>query len=128
MMKEVVPPIQFTGSQQSQRRADVDQPLDDPADEIKRLQRSMNHLISLLALIALQQAQLLSAQRRVADDLDQRVAQRTAELAAANEELRKEIVQRKLAEERVIEEERELNRSEARKAAILDSALDCILT
>ena len=107
---------------------DMDPELDLKDAQIERLQRRMNDLISLLALIALQEAQLLSAQRRVADDLDQRVAQRTAELAAANEDLRKEIAQRKLAEERLIEEERELNRSEARKAAILDSALDCILT
>jgi PAS domain S-box-containing protein len=59
------------------------------------------------AAIGLQEARLLSEQRRLADELDQRVAQRTAELAAANEDL---------------------TRSEARKAAILDSALDCIVT
>ncbi len=51
------------------------------------------------ALIGLQQAQLLSEQKRVADELDQRVAQRTAELAAANEVLRKEVAERRRAEE-----------------------------
>jgi C4-dicarboxylate-specific signal transduction histidine kinase len=51
------------------------------------------------ALIGLQQARLLSEQKRVADELDQRVAQRTAELAAANEGLRKEVAERKRAEE-----------------------------
>ena len=80
------------------------------------------------ASIGLQEARLLSQQKRLANELDRRVAQRTAELAAANEELRKEIAERKLVEERLGQEERELKRSEARKAAILDSALDCIVT
>ena len=79
------------------------------------------------AAIGLQEAILLSAQRRIASDLDQRVAQRTAELAATNEELRKEIAERKSVEERLRQEETELNRSEAHKAAILDSSLDCIV-
>lgn len=51
------------------------------------------------ALTGLQQARLLSQQKRVADELDQRVAQRTAELAAANEELRKEVAERRRAED-----------------------------
>jgi PAS domain S-box-containing protein len=51
------------------------------------------------ALTGLQQARLLSEQKRVADELDQRVAQRTAELAAANEVLRKEVAERRRAEE-----------------------------
>ena len=41
------------------------------------------------AAIGLQGARLLSEQRRVASELDQRVAQRTAELAAANDELKR---------------------------------------
>jgi C4-dicarboxylate-specific signal transduction histidine kinase len=41
------------------------------------------------AAIGLQGARLLSEQKRVANDLDQRVAQRTKELAAANEELKR---------------------------------------
>ena len=40
------------------------------------------------ALTGLQQARLLTEQKRVADELDQRVAQRTAELAAAEERWR----------------------------------------
>lgn len=40
------------------------------------------------ASIGLQEARMLKQQKRVAIELDQRVAQRTAELAAANEELR----------------------------------------
>src|SRR5882724_1047725 len=51
------------------------------------------------ALTGLQQARLLAEQKRVADELDQRVAQRTAELAAANEVLRKEVAERRRAED-----------------------------
>jgi C4-dicarboxylate-specific signal transduction histidine kinase len=51
------------------------------------------------ALIGLQQARLLTEQKRVADELDQSVAQRTAELAAANEVLRKEVAERRRAQE-----------------------------
>ena len=80
------------------------------------------------ASIGLQGARLLSHQKRVASELDQRVVQRTAELAAANEELKKELAGRRLVEERLGQEERELKRSEVRKAAIVDSALDCIVT
>ena len=80
------------------------------------------------ASIGLQEARLLSHQKRVASELDQRVVQRTAELATANEELKKELAERRLVEERLGQEERELTRSEARKAAILESALDCIAT
>jgi PAS domain S-box-containing protein len=80
------------------------------------------------ASIGLQEARLLTQHKRVATELDQRVAQRTAELAVANEELKEELAERRLMEERLGEEERELKRSEVRKAAIVDSALDCIVT
>jgi len=80
------------------------------------------------ASIGLQEARLLSYQRRVASELDQQVVQRTAELATTNEELMKEVAERRLVEERLRQEERELKRSEVRKAAIVDSALDCIVT
>jgi PAS domain S-box-containing protein len=59
------------------------------------------------AVIALQEARLLGEQKLLAETLEQRVGERAAELAAANEGLWK---------------------SEARKTAILDSALDCIVT
>jgi PAS domain S-box-containing protein len=85
-------------------------PLRSPAEEITRLRDSLNDL------------------RAVADELEERVAQCTRELASANEALREseresliDIDERKRAEQ-------ELRRSEARKAAILDSALDCIVT
>ena len=80
------------------------------------------------AVIGLQEARLRSQQKRVADELDRQVAQRAAELATANEELKKELAERGLVEERLGQEERELKRSEVRKAAIVDSALDCIVT
>jgi len=80
------------------------------------------------ASIGLQEARLLSHQKRVASELDQRVVQRTAELAAANQELKKELAERRLIEEKLGQEEKELKRSEVRKAAIVDSALDCIVT
>ncbi len=80
------------------------------------------------AVIGLQEARLLSQQRLLAEELDGQVAQRTSELAAANEELKKQLVERRLVEERLGQEEQELKRSEVRKAAIVDSALDCIVT
>ena len=79
------------------------------------------------AAIGLQESSLLSTQKQVAGELDQRVAQRTAELASTNELLRKEIAEREFVEEKFQREERELKRSEAHKAAILDSSLDCIV-
>ena len=80
------------------------------------------------ASIGLQEARLLSHQKRVTSELDQRVVRRSAELAAANEELKKELTERRLVEERLGQEEQELKRSEVRKAAIVDSAIDCIVT
>ena len=64
------------------------------------------------ASMGLQEARLLSEQRRVASELDRRVAQRTLELAEANEGLKKEIAERKLVDERLHREERELKRSQ----------------
>src|SRR6267143_5421149 len=58
------------------------------------------------AAIGLQEARLLSEQKRVAEELDQRVAQRTSQLLFANKELEKELAERKQAEEK-------LRRSEA---------------
>ncbi|HTZ73433.1 MAG TPA: PAS domain S-box protein [Candidatus Aquilonibacter sp.] len=79
------------------------------------------------ASIGVRESNLLTTQRRLAGALDQQVAQRTADLAAANEELRKEIAERMSAEHRLRQEEAELKRSEAYKTAILDSSLDCIV-
>jgi PAS domain S-box-containing protein len=57
------------------------------------------------AVIGLNEARLLLEQKRVAGELDRRVAQRTAELAAVNDELRKEIAERNRAEEALLESE-----------------------
>jgi PAS domain S-box-containing protein len=70
----------------------------------------------------------LSQQKQIPGELDRRVAQRTIELGDAHEELGKNIVERGLMEEKLRQEEQELKQSEARKAAILESALDCIVT
>jgi PAS domain S-box-containing protein len=72
------------------------------------------------ASIGLQGMQLLSEQRYVASELDRRVAQRTAELAKANEELRHEIADRQRAEEA-------FRRVEVQARLIVDSALDAVI-
>ncbi|MCK9689458.1 PAS domain-containing sensor histidine kinase [Scleromatobacter humisilvae] len=56
--------------------------------------------------IGLQQAYLLHEQKRIAGELDKRVAQRTSELASANEELAREVVERRWAEDALRESER----------------------
>src|SRR3989454_198030 len=58
--------------------------------------------------IELQEARLMSEEERVAKELDQRVAQRTRELAAANEDLKSELAQRKRAESLLSAEKRSL--------------------
>jgi PAS domain S-box-containing protein len=73
------------------------------------------------ASIGLQEARLLSEQKLVAIELDRRVAQRTRELAAANEELRKEIADRKHAEE-------DLRSSEEKHRVIVEAASDAIVS
>jgi PAS domain S-box-containing protein len=73
------------------------------------------------ASIGLQEARLRSEQKRVASDLDLRVAQRTTELAAANEELRKEIADRKHAEE-------DLRSSEEKHRVIVEAAHDAVVS
>jgi PAS domain S-box-containing protein len=62
-----------------------------------------------LAAIGLRETRLLDEQKRLAKDLDDRVAQRTSELAAINENLIGEIVDRRRAEEALRANERDLN-------------------
>jgi hypothetical protein len=57
------------------------------------------------AVIGLHEARRRLEQERVAEDLDRRVAERTAELAAVNDELRREISERHRAEEALLESE-----------------------
>jgi hypothetical protein len=73
------------------------------------------------ASIALHEARLRSEQKRIASELDQRVAQRTAELAAANEDLRIEIAHRNNAEEDLISKE-ETHR------LVVETAPDAVIT
>ena len=73
------------------------------------------------ASIGLQEAWLRSEQKRVASELDLRVAQRTTELAAANEELHKEIADRKHAEE-------DLRSSEEKHRVIVEAAHDVVVS
>ena len=73
------------------------------------------------ASIGLQEARLRSEQKRIASELDLRVAQRTTELASANEELRKEIADRKHVEE-------DLRSSEEKHRVIVEAANDAVLS
>jgi PAS domain S-box-containing protein len=51
------------------------------------------------AAVGMQEARVFNAHRRAADELERRVAERTAQLTAANQELSREIVERKRAED-----------------------------
>ncbi len=73
------------------------------------------------ASIGLQEARLRSEQKRVTSELDRRVALRTTELAAANEELRKEIANRKHAED-------DLKSSEEKHRVIVETANDAVVS
>jgi signal transduction histidine kinase len=67
-------------------------------------QQTESLLLSLAAnqaTLGLQEARLLSEQKRLTGELDQRVAQRTRQLADANEALRREIAERKLLEDKL---------------------------
>ncbi len=97
------------------------------SDFPQQTERLVLNIAANQAAIGLQESSLLSEQIRVSSDLGERVAQRAAELAATNEDLRKEITERKSIEERLRREEADLKRSEAYKAAMLDSSLDCIV-
>jgi PAS domain S-box-containing protein len=68
------------------------------ADFPTQTERLLLNVAANQAAIGLQEARLLREQKRVAEELDQRVAQRTSQLLAANEELEKEIAERKQAE------------------------------
>ena len=87
----------------------------------EQTERLLLSVASNQAGIGLQQALLLNQEKRVAIDLDRRVAQRTAELAAANEVLRMEIAERNRAEE-------ELKRSEAQHRLVVETASDAVIS
>ena len=91
------------------------------ADFPQQTERLILSVAANQASIGLQEARLLSEQKRVASELDRRVAQRTTELAAANEELRKEIADRKHAEE-------DLRSSEEKHRVIVEAANDAVVS
>src|SRR5438876_7464723 len=80
------------------------------ADFPTQTERLLLNVAANQAAIGLQEARLLSEQKRVAQELDQRVTQRTSQLLAANEELKKENTERRRAEEKLRQDERELRR------------------
>lgn len=84
------------------------------ADFPQQTERLVLSVAANQASIGLQEAQLRSEQKRIANELDRRVAQRTTELAAANQELQTEIAQRRAIESRLLESEALLKNSEAR--------------
>jgi PAS domain S-box-containing protein len=91
------------------------------ADFPQQTERLILSVAANQASIGLQEAWLRSKQKGVASELDQRVAQRTTELAAVNEELRKEIADRKHAEE-------DLRSSEEKHRVIIEAANDAVLS
>jgi C4-dicarboxylate-specific signal transduction histidine kinase len=76
------------------------------ADFPESTERLVLSVVANQASIGMQEAKLRRQQQQIANELDRAVAQRTAELAAANDELMKEIAERKLVEAK-------LRRSEA---------------
>ncbi|MFO0698297.1 MAG: sigma 54-interacting transcriptional regulator [Nitrospira sp.] len=74
------------------------------------IERLLLRVTANQAVIGLQEARLLGEQRRVAEELEQKVAQRTKDLAATNDALEKEIAERKRVEEQLRHDERELRR------------------
>ncbi|HTE88919.1 MAG TPA: PAS domain-containing protein, partial [Terriglobales bacterium] len=71
------------------------------ADFPTKTERLLLNVAANQAAIGLQEARLLREQKRVAEELDQSVAQRTSQLLAANQELEKEVAERKRAEEKL---------------------------
>src|SRR6266446_6155791 len=69
------------------------------ADFPRETERLLLGVATNQAAIGLQEARLLSDQRRVAEKVEQQVGERTRQLTSVNDELRKEIIERKRAEE-----------------------------
>ena len=70
------------------------------ADFPAQAERLLLSVAANQAAIGLQEARVLREQKRVARELDVRVAQRTRQLAAANEELKREIERLEAAEKK----------------------------
>jgi len=91
------------------------------ADFPRQTERLVLNVAANQASIGLQGARLVNEQKQVASELDRRVAQRTAELAAANEELRKEIADRKRVEDN-------LRSSEEKHRVLVEAANDAVVS
>jgi PAS domain S-box-containing protein len=91
------------------------------ADFPRQTERLILSVAANQASIGLQEARLRSEQKGVASELDRRVAQRTAELAAANEELRREVAERKRAEE-------DLRSNEEKHRLVVETASDAVIS
>jgi PAS domain S-box-containing protein len=91
------------------------------ADFPQQTERLILSVAANQASIGLQEAWLRSEQKRIASELDRRVAQRTTELAAANQELRKEFAERKHAEQ-------DLRSSEEKHRVIVEAANDVVVS
>lgn len=91
------------------------------ADFPRQTERLILSVAANQASIGLQGARRLSEQQHLANELDRRVAQRTMELAAANEELRKQIADREHAEA-------DLRSSEEKHRLVVETANDAVLS
>lgn len=81
------------------------------------------------ASVGLREAALLNEQKSIANELDLRVVERTAELAATNEALRKEVAERKLAEASLSQAHAQAVRSEVKWRSVFEnSAVGVALT
>jgi len=74
----------------------------------QQTERLILQLAANQAAIGLQEARILSEQKKIAHELERQVAERTARIAAANEDLRKEIAERKEAEVKLRRSEADL--------------------
>ncbi len=86
------------------------------ADFPGRTERLLLDVAANLAVVGLQEAHLLNAHKLAASALDERVVQRTAELAEANRALTAEVAERGRAQEALSVSEIELRRAHAQLA------------
>jgi PAS domain S-box-containing protein len=91
------------------------------ADFPRQTERLILSVAANQASMGVQGARLLGEQKQVASELDRAVAQQTAEIAAANEELRKQIADRKHAEE-------DLRSSEEKYRLVVETANDAVIS
>jgi PAS domain S-box-containing protein len=73
-----------------------------------RIERIILQAAANQAAVGLQESRYTTEQRWVAEELENRVAQRTAELTVVNEALKNEVIERTRAEARVRQDKREL--------------------